>query len=105
MFKDKFNFKILNILMVALIAYIVILTYGVWGTIFSKIMAILMPFVIAFGIAFAFYPMVRKLRNKGLSNWLAVTIVVSLVLFIIVALLFITIPLLYNQIVLHLLLL
>ena len=68
MFKDKLNYKLLNVLIFALIIYVCILTYNVWGMIVGKIMSIIMPFIIAFAIAFAFYPIVRKLRKKGLSN-------------------------------------
>ena len=100
MFKDKMNFKLLNILMFALIIYLGILTYNVWGMIISKLLSIVMPFIIAFAIAFAFYPIVRKLRQKGLSNSLAVTIVAGTVVLVIALLLIITLPLVYDQVVL-----
>lgn len=100
MFKDKMNFKLLNILMFAVIVYIGILTYNVWGAIINKIFAILMPFVIAFAFAYALYPIVKKLRKKGLSNSLSVTIVAGTVIFIIFGLIFITVPLVYDQLVL-----
>ena len=83
MFKDKMNFKLLNILMFAVIVYIGILTFNVWGSIIGKIVAIIVPFVVAFALAYAFYPIVRKLRTKGLSNSLSVTIVAGTVIFII----------------------
>lgn len=100
MFKDKMNFKLLNVLMFAILVYLCILTYGVWGSIIGKLMSIIMPFIIAFGIAFAFYPIVRKLRKKGLSNSLAVTIVAGTVVLVIIILLLITLPLVYDQVVL-----
>ena len=100
MFKDKLNYKLLNILIVAVIAYLFILTYGVWGSIIGKILSIIMPFIIAFAIAFSFYPIVRKLRKKGLSNPLAVTIVAGSVILVIIILLLITLPLVYDQVIL-----
>ena len=100
MFKDKMNFRLLNVLMFAIIVYLGILTYGVWGSIISKIFSILMPFVIGFGIAYAFYPLVRKLRKRGLSNGWAVTIVAGSVLLLITILLIVTLPLVYDQIIL-----
>ena len=99
MFKDKMNFKLLNFLVFALIVYLGILTFNVWGSILSKIVAILVPFIIAFAIAYAFYPIVRKLKKKGLSNSLAVTIVASTVIFIMIGLIAITVPLVYDQLV------
>ena len=100
MFKDKVNFKLLNILILCAIIYFGFLTFNVWGSIISKIVAIIVPFIIAFAIAYAFYPIVRKLRKKGLSNSLAVTIVAGSVLFILIALIAITVPLVYDQLVL-----
>ena len=100
MFKDKMNYKLLNILIFALIIYLGILTYGVWGSIISKLISIIMPFIVAFAIAFSFYPLVRKLREKGLSNSWAVTIVAGSVILIIALLLIITLPLVYDQIIL-----
>lgn len=100
MFKDKLNYKLINGLILALIIYLCILTYNVWGMIVGKLMSIVMPFIIAFAIAFAFYPIVRKLRKKGLSNSLAVTIVAGSVILIIGILLVITLPLVYDQVVL-----
>ena len=100
MFKDKLNYKLLNVLIVAVIVYLFILTYGVWGSIIGKILSIVMPFIIAFAIAFSFYPIVRKLRKKGLSNPLSVTIVAGSVILIIIILLLITLPLVYDQVIL-----
>lgn len=100
LFKDKLNYKLLNILILALIAYIGILTFDVWGGIIAKIIAIIRPFFIAFAIAYAFYPIVKKLRKKGLSNTLSVTIVSASVIFILLGLIVITVPLVLDQLVL-----
>ena len=100
MFKDKMNFKLLNILMFALLIYLGILTFNVWGSIIGKILAIIIPFLISFSIAYAFYPLVRKLKKKGLSNSLSVTIVAGSVIFIVIILVLITVPLVYDQLVL-----
>ena len=100
MFKDKMNYKLLNILIFALIVYICILTFNVWGTIIAKVLGIIFPFVIAFGLAYAFYPIVRKLRSKGLSNTVSVSIVAGTVIFVIFGLIIITVPLVYDQLVL-----
>ncbi len=100
MFKDKINFKLLNVLILGAIIYLCILTSGVWGGIISKIIAILIPFVIAFSIAYAFYPLVKRLKKKGFSNGIAVTIVAGSVILIAAILVLITVPLVYDQLVL-----
>lgn len=99
MLKDKLNYKLLNILMLATLCYIGFLTFDVWGSIIKKAIAIIIPFIIAFAIAFALYPIVRKLKEKGLSNSLAVTIVSGTVIFIIIALIIITGTQVYDQLI------
>ncbi len=100
MFKDKMNFKLLNILMFVIIIYFGLITFDYWGWIITKSFAIILPFIIAFGIAYSLYPIVRKLKKKGLSNSLAVSIVAGSVILIIFLLIVITVPLLYDQLVL-----
>ena len=100
MFKDRLNYKLLNILILVVIIYFGLITFNYWGWIITKTVAILTPFLIAFGIAYAFYPIVKKLKKKGLSNTLAVTIVSGTVIFILLALILITVPLVYDQLVL-----
>ena len=100
MFKDRLNFKLLNILILVVIIYFGLITFNYWGWIITKALAIITPFLIAFGIAYSFYPIVKKLKKKGLSNTLAVTIVSGSVIFILLALIVITVPLVYDQLVL-----
>ena len=100
MFKDKMNFKLLNILMFVIIIYFGLITFDYWGWIITKTIAIILPFIIAFGIAYSLYPIVRKLKKKGLSNTLSVSIVAGSVILIIFLLIVITIPLVYDQLVL-----
>ncbi len=100
MFKDRINFKLLNILILVVIVYFGLITFDYWGWIITKTLAIITPFLIAFAIAYAFYPIVKKLKKKGLSNTLAVAIVSGTVLLVLLALILITVPLVYDQLVL-----
>ena len=99
MFKDKLNYKLLNVLIFAVLLYIAILTSHYWMAIVSKVISILLPFVIAFAIAYSFYPIVKKLKKKGLSNGVAVAIVSGSVFLIFVVLVIATVPILYNQLI------
>ena len=99
MFKNKLNYKLLNVLILAVIVYIALLTSNYWMIIVKKIASIAIPFIIAFAIAYSFYPLVKKLRSKGLSNGVAVTIVSGSVILIFTVLLLVTIPVLYDQLV------
>ncbi len=99
MFKNKLNYKLLNVLILAVIVYIALLTSNYWMIIVKKVVSIAIPFIIAFAIAYSFYPLVKKLKNKGLSNGIAVTIVSGSVILIFTVLLLVTIPVLYDQLV------
>ena len=99
MYKNRINYKLLNLLILMGLLYIIVTNIGTWYNIFASIISICMPFIIAFAISYALNPVVRKLVSKGVRKALAVTIVVIAVTAIIIALLVITLPLLYNQLV------
>lgn len=97
MFKEKLNYKLLNTLFLAVIIYLGLITINYWGGFISKLLSIAFPFLLAFGIAYSFYPIVKKLKKKGLSNGIAVTIVTGAVIFIIIGLVAVVVPLVYDQ--------
>ncbi len=99
MFKNKLNYKLLNLLMLAGIIYLIINTFNWWGGIVHKVFSILLPFIISFAIAYALYPCVRMLEKKGVRSGLAKGIVIITVLCVIVLLFSITIPLVYDQLI------
>ena len=99
MYKNRINYKLLNLLILMGLLYIIVTNIGTWYNILGSIFSICFPFILAFAIAYALNPVVRKLVSKGLSRSLAVTIVVILVTAIIIALLVATLPLLYNQLI------
>ena len=80
-FKKKIRsiyYKLLNALIALTIIYVLFLLRGLWGGVFVKILAILKPFIIAFVIAYAFYPFLRWLQNKKWPKGLAVAFIVLL---------------------------
>ena len=100
MFKDKVNYRLINILLLMLVAYIGVSTIGVWGGIVGYILSLILPFVIAFAIAYALYPFVRFLEKKGVRKQLAVLLIVVAVLLITVSIVSVTLPLVYDQLIL-----
>ena len=98
--ENKLNFKLLNILIIMGIIYILYLISGLWIGLVVKIFNIIAPFVLAFAVAYAVYPLVRKLIDAGAPKWLAILTVCVLSLGIILILLLLMIPLLYEQILL-----
>lgn len=99
MFKNKLNYKLLNILILVVIIAIGFETFPIWGGILNTIFNILLPFAISFAIAYSLYPCVRKLQEKGVRKSIATLMVVVAVLCIIVVLFSITIPLVYEQLI------
>ena len=97
--KSKLNYKLLNILILVVIAYILVSTYSVWGSILSKVVSIATPFILAFVVAYALYPFVRILQKKGIKKGLSVSIVVLVFLLLTVGVLILTMPILYQQLI------
>lgn len=98
MFKNKLNYKLLNILMLVTIIYLVINTFSWWSIIVEKVFSIALPFFIAFILAYSLYPCVKKLQDLGVRKSIATFSVILVIFCIIVLLFYITIPLVYNQI-------
>jgi len=99
MYKNKINYKLLNFLILMGLLFICVTNIGTWFTIFMKIINICLPFIIAFGIAYALHPIVKKIEQKGVRKSLAIAVVVIVTLLILIGLVSVTLPLLYNQLV------
>lgn len=97
--KNKLDYRLLNLLMLSTIIFLAIITKDAWIGIISKIASILFPFVIAFGIAYALFPLVRLLRRKKVGDKLSVILVVLAILFLFVGLIGVTVPLVYDQLI------
>lgn len=99
MMKNKLNYQLLNLLMFCTIIFLALITKNDWIGFISKVFSILSPFVVAFAIAYALYPLVRILRKKGVGNKLSIIFVVVAILFLIIGLLVVTIPIVYDQLI------
>lgn len=100
MFKNKLNYKLINILLLMAILYIIYLTSSKWGTFLGKVISVCMPFLVAFVFAYVLHPFVKKLEEKGVRKKLAVTLVAVIVLLLFIGLIWITLPLVYEQLIL-----
>ncbi len=98
--KDKLNFKLLNFLIIVAIICLLYLIKGLWIGIVANIISIIAPFLIAFGIAYVIYPIIKKLVEAGSPKWLAILSMSVLGLGIIFIVLLLTVPLLYEQLLL-----
>lgn len=95
--KNKINFKLINVALVALIIFLLYKTGNLWGGVFNKIVQIFAPFVVAFAIAYALYPFLRYLINKKIPKGIAIAIIIALFLLLLSFVIFLVAPLLFNQ--------
>ena len=97
---DKVNFKLLNILIVITIVCLLYFIRGLWIGIVVNIFNVIAPFLLAFALAYVIYPLVKKLVDSGAPKWLAILTVCILGFGSLFLILLLTVPLLYEQILL-----
>ena len=99
---DKVNFKLVNLLLIIAIICLLYFIRGLWIGIVTNIFNIIAPFALAFCLAYVIYPLVRKLMESGAPKWLAILTVCILGFGSIFLIVMLTVPLLYEQILLFL---
>jgi len=99
MIKNKIDYKLINIAVIALIIYLVYHTGNLWLGITAKFWQMLLPFFLAFIVAYALYPFLKYLMDKKIPKALAVGIVIFVVLGSVAILGGIIVPLLFDQII------
>lgn len=100
--KNKVNYKFVNIALILVIIYLIYLIRDLWIGLAAKLLAVSFPFLLAFAIAYALYPFVKKIVNVGAPKWLATAIVCFIAFGTIIATFVLAVPLLYDQIILFL---
>lgn len=86
------NYKLVNFLLVLLIIYVLYLLKDLWSGVFVKLIAVLKPFIIAFAIAYAFYPLLKWMLKKKIPKPLAVTILVVITVLFFVGIIYALVP-------------
>lgn len=99
MYKNKINYRFVNIIFVLLIIYLLYTTFGLWNGIVSTIFKILLPFIIAFTIAYALYPFVLKLMDKKIPKGASIFIVIAVIVIFMVLIVYLVIPVMIDQLV------
>ena len=97
MHKTKVNFRLLNILILVAIVCLVYSIKELWLGIVLKIVDVCFPFLVAFALAYAVHPIVKKLRDLGVPKWLAIGLVCFLGLGFIATIIILIVPMLYDQ--------
>ena len=97
--KGKINYKYINILMIFGIIYLLFLMKDLWIGVVLKIIGILLPFVIAFAIAYVLYPFLKYLTNKKIPKSLAVFIIIFVLVLLVRLTMYYVVPLFINQLI------
>jgi predicted PurR-regulated permease PerM len=97
MIKNKIDYKLVNCALIMVIIFLLYQTGGLWIGVIKKIGDVLLPFIIAFIIAYALHPFVKFLTNHKVPKIIAIMIVLAIVLGMIAIFGIIVVPLLFNQ--------
>lgn len=97
MLKNKINYKLINLALVALIVYLLYKTGFLWMGITNKLIAIAGPFLFAFAIAYAFYPFLQFLRSKKVPKPVAIFCIIAIVIGVLAVVGILVVPVLFNQ--------
>ena len=97
MIKNKIDYKIINCALIMVIIFLLYKMGGLWIGIVKKIWDILLPFIIAFAIAYALEPLVKYLTEHKVPKALAVLIIILLFVSVVGIFGVIVFPLLFNQ--------
>ena len=100
MFKNKLDYKLINILLVMIIVYLLYLTSNKWGVFIGKVISVCFPFLIAFAVAYVLNPFVKWLEEKGVRKKIAVSSISIFSILLLVGLIWLTLPLVYEQLIL-----
>lgn len=100
--ENKINYKLVNILLIVVIIFLIYMIRGLWMGILSKLIAVFLPFIVGFAVAYALYPYCKKLEDYGLPKWLAMGIIYFILAGFLVIMGITVVPLFYDQVVLFL---
>ena len=70
MIKNKLDFKLINIALIAVICFFIYQANPLWLGILNKILKIILPLFAGFVIAYALYPLLEMLENKKIPKGL-----------------------------------
>lgn len=93
----KLNYRLLNVLLILGICFLFYNTIGLWKFVVDKAVAIISPFFIAFVIAYALYPLLLKLCNRGVRKPLALTLILVCIIGFFIIIISLLIPIIAEQ--------
>lgn len=97
MIGKNINIRLINLVLIAILVWILVATGEFWLWSIDKIIEVLSPFVIAFSLAYIAYPFLKTMEKKGIPKWLGVGIIITLLLGFIGLIIALLVPLVYDQ--------
>lgn len=98
MLKNKIDFKLINLALIMLIVFLMYRTGNLWGGVFHTVSKILAPFVVAFAVAYALYPILRYLQKKKIPKGIGIFLILSILIGTIIVLSVLIGPMLFSQV-------
>ena len=83
MLKNKLDYKLVNLALIALIVFLLYRTGNLWSGVLHKFIQIVFPFVFAFALAYAIYPFLKKMQEKKVPKWLGIIIIIIAILLLV----------------------
>ncbi len=99
MSSKKVSIKLINLVLFAILVWILLSTGGFWIWVFNKAIEILVPFVVAFAFAYVCYPFLKFMESKGIPKWLGVGIILVLTIGFVSLMIYLLVPLVYDQVI------
>ena len=97
MIKNKLEYQLVNMTLIIFSIYLIYQTKDFWVGTLSLIFKITLPFFIAFVLAYAMFPFVKKLMNRGVLKGVSIFAVILSILVIGIAMISLITPLLIDQ--------
>ncbi len=95
--EKKINYKLINTVLILVACFLFYNTLGLWKYVIDKTIEITSPFIISFVIAYALYPIMIKLRQKGMRKPLAITLILVCITGFLIILISLLIPIIAEQ--------
>lgn len=97
MIKNKLDYKLLNTAVIMVIIFLLYQTGNLWLGILGKLWDIILPFFLAFIIAYTLHPVLKYLQSKKIPKWLSLTIIIVALVLIVVLMGVIIVPAIFKE--------
>lgn len=98
MIKNKLDFKLINVALIAIICFFIYQLNALWLGIFGKVLKIILPLFTGFVIAYALHPILQFLTKYKIPKGLGIALIMIIIVSIVIMIAILLIPLLSNQI-------